>query len=311
MENHETQASDEAPNNVVPFREDQVRQRVGRALLHWVNSTEVRPLFYASAVTVPSTADSFWEMWLNRRTGTGIEPVALGGVVEPLPARLASCEAAIRATDQFKTMYEPLGAQFVSVSVDNLVTPQWWLDAGHVEELLDDLPAEDDLEGLFRFCFAQGSVQPPLLLGTNGAVLTSRKRGLGMISPLRVASVAVDKITFEFDALPRPNWLWLSIVPENGSILVLNGVHHVATLQRARRHLAFALIRQGPLQASMNFQEPAIFKPERLLCPRPPLVRDFYDDQLADEVCIRAVDQFMRFGVQNPPEIGFVPQAAT
>ncbi len=306
------QGPEEPANNVVPFKlESQLPQRVGRGLLHWVNGPEVRPLFYASAVTVPATVDSFWEMWVNRKMGTGIEPVALGGVVEPLPAQLAGLEAAIRATDQFKTVYEPLGAQFVSVSIDNLVTPQWWLDAEHVEELIQGLPAENDLEGLFRFCFAQGSVQPPLMLGTNGAVLTSRKRGLGMISPLRVASVAADKITFEFDALPRPNWLWLSILGENGSILVLNGVHHVATLQRAGRHRAFALIRQGPLQAIMNFQEPGIFRPERLLCPRPPLVRDFYDDEVADEVRIRAVEQFMRFGVQNPPEIGFVPRTGT
>jgi hypothetical protein len=47
------------------------------------------------------------------------------------------------------------------------------------------------------------------------------------------------------------------------------------------------------------------------VCPRPPLVQDYYDDQIGDEVRLRAVEQFMRFGVQNPPEIGFVPQTGT
>ena len=104
----------------------------------------------------------------------------------------------------------------------------------------------------------------------------------------------------------------LSVLPENRSVLVLNGVHHVAALQRAGRPRALALIRQGPLQAVLNFQEPWLFKPERLLgCPRPPLIRDYFDDRLADQVCVRAVDQFMRFAVQNPPEIGYVPQMAS
>jgi hypothetical protein len=271
----------------------------------------VRPLFYASSVTSPPDADSFWAIWESRRNGVGIQPAELGVTLEPLPTGLNPAEAEMRATEQFRTAYEPFGAQFVSVTIENLVTPQWWVDADHVAELLHDMPAQDDLEGLFKFCFAPGSIGQPLTLGMNGAVITSRKRGLGMISPLRISSVASDKITFQFDALPRPNWLWLSIAPENGSVVILNGVHHIAALQRAGHHRAFALVRQGPIQTAMNFQEPGIYKPERLLCPRPPLVRDFYDDRIADQVRLRAVEQFMRFGVQNPPEIGFVPQTGT
>lgn len=98
----------------------------------------------------------------------------------------------------------------------------------------------------------------------NGAVVTSRKRGLGMIFA-QESLPCFRPDTFQFDALPSPNWLWLSVVPENGSVLVLNGVHHVAALLRAGRRLAFGLIRQGPLQAIMNFHEPGIFKPECLL----------------------------------------------
>ena len=294
----------------VPFQADKaLQERRGRALLHWVNGPDVRPLFYTSAVTSPASPDSFWEMWMSRRAGAGIEPVVLSGILEPLPAELVRLEADIRASEQFRNVYEPLGAQFVAVTVDNLVTPQWWVDADHVDELAHDLPDEDDLEELFHFCFAPGSVDPPLMLGMNGAMVTSRKRGLGMISPLRVGSIAPDKITFEFDALPRPNWLLLSMVPENGSILVVNGVHHVAALQRGGRPRAIALILGSPLPAIMNFQEPGIFKPERLLSGRPPLVRDFFNPGIADDVRIRALEQFMRFGVQNPPEIGFVPQS--
>ncbi len=301
--------SDDGANKVVLLKAgSQILERSGRALLHWVNAPEVRPLFYASSVTSPPDGDSFWGMWEARRDGAGIQPEHLAVTVDPLPPELGEAEADIRATEQFRTAYEPLGAQFASFTIENLVTPQWWVDMDHVAELVHEVPAEGDLEGLFKFCFAPGSIGQPLTLGMNGAVITSKRRGLGVISPLRIASIAPDKITFQFDALPRPNWLWLSVVPENGSVLILNGVHHIAALQRAGRSSAFGLIRQGPLQAIMNFQEPGIFKPDRLICPRPPLVRDFFDHEIADEVRLRAVEQFMRFGVQNPPEIGFVPQ---
>ena len=105
----------------------------------------------------------------------------------PLPPELANGEAAIRATEQFRTVYEPLGAQFVCVTIENLVTPQWWVDTDQVDELVREVPAEDDLDGLFDFCFAPGSIGHPLTLGMNGAVVTSRKCGLGMISPIRIA----------------------------------------------------------------------------------------------------------------------------
>jgi hypothetical protein len=237
----------------------------------------------------------------------GFEPVPLDAVTEPLPAALASREAAIRGTEQFRTAYEPLGAQFASVTIENLVAPQWWVDADYVETLVEQVPEPDDLEGLFDFCFAPGSITPPLMLGKSGAVVTSPTRGLGVLSPLRISSITPSRLTFEFDALPRPNWLWLSMLPENGGIMVLNGVHHVGALLRAGHSRAFALVRRGPVQAVLNFKEPGFFKPKRLVARRPPLVRDFFDRHLSNEVRIRSTVQFMRFRLQNPPEIGVVP----
>ena len=39
-------------------------------------------------------------------------------------------------------------AQFASVSIENLVTPQWLVDTEHVEDLVSDVPGEDDLDGV-------------------------------------------------------------------------------------------------------------------------------------------------------------------
>jgi hypothetical protein len=46
----------------------------------------------------------------------------------------------------------------------------------------------------------------------------------------------------------------------------------------------------------------------RLVEARPPLVRDYLDPASSDVVAVRAVDQFMRFGVTQP-EVAHVPQS--
>jgi hypothetical protein len=116
--------------------------------------------------------------------------------------------------------------------------------------------------------------------------------------------------TFEFDARPRPNYLWLNVIPATQQIAVLNGVHHLTALLNAGRDRAYCLIRQGPLEQVFDFgpNNPGIFKAEQFTADRPPLVRDYLDNAVADTAGVRASDQFMRFAVAGP-EIGTVPQS--
>src|ERR1700693_3928166 len=72
--------------------------RSGRALMHWLNATDVRAAFYASSVTSPADVGSFWKRWEDRRTGAGIQPMQFAANVEQLPTELAGVEQAFRAT---------------------------------------------------------------------------------------------------------------------------------------------------------------------------------------------------------------------
>ncbi len=285
-------------------------ERLGPALLHWINPPEVRPLFYAATVTTPSDVNTFVTLCEAARAKV-VGPVALAGTVgiQSLPTQLAGKEAEVRQTEQFRSVYEPLGASFASVVLADLITPQWWVDSAYVNELVGAAPAAGDDDALFDFCFATGRLEPPMLLGMNGAVIVSGRRGLGTISPLRVEAATPDKVTFAFDALPRPNWLWLNVIQQTGQIVILNGAHHLLALMRAGRDRAYCLLRQGLVEQVLNFQDPGFFKPQHLTSGRPPLLRDYLDSNIADNVAVRAADQFMRFGVQNPPEIGLVPQS--
>jgi len=286
-------------------------ERVLTALLHFINVAEVRTLFHAGLVTTPADAEIFAALGDSPQQMLAPPAVLAGaGGVQGLPPELAGREYAIRNSDQFKNAYQQFAPAFVSVPIADLVAPQAWADIAYVDELVDSLPAPGDEGALFDYCFAYGRLEAPMLLGINGAVIVSGRRALGALSPLRIQSATAEKVTFEFDALPRPNWLLLNLIPATGELLVLNGVHHLLALMRGGRDRAYCLLRQTPVEQVFNFaQEPGIFKPERLSAPRPPLLRDYLDNTIGDQVSLRAADQFMRFGVSNPPEIGVVPQS--
>ncbi len=290
-----------------------VPERNGKALLGWIQEPDVRPLYYGAAVTTPWNVEDFVEECAARR---GAKPSAPETAPAPptataLPESLEAQASALRATDQFRTQYQPFGAVFAAVPLADLVAPQWWVDAEYVDVLTAGAPAEDDLDGMFGFSFATGRLARPMLLGTNGAAFASARGDIGGLTPLRVARYSPEKVTFEFDVIPRPNWVWLAVVQGMNRLLILNGVHHLLALLKAGRQHAFCLVRQaeslGDLQAmGWNFQDPALFKPGELTAARPPLLRDYIDQQHAADVGIRLRQNYLRLAVQ--PDPGVIPR---
>ena len=299
-----------SPSEVATSRPG-VPERTGKALLGWIQEPNVRPLFHAVSVTSPSNLENFVEACRARRAArpqpTGVLPAP--PVVETLPASLEAQATALRATEQFRTAYEPFGASFVGVPLAELVTPQWWIDSEYVETLANAAPAEDDLDGMFGFSFATGSLAMPMQLGLNGAAFASTKGDIGGPSPLRVARYTPEKVTFEFDVRPRPNWVWLAASGDMNRLLILNGVHHLLALLKAGRQHAFCLLRPaqslGDPTIGFNFQEPGLFKPSELTAERPPLLRDYLDDQHAADAGIHLRQNFLRLALQAEP--GVIP----
>jgi hypothetical protein len=286
-------------------------ERMGKALLGWVQEPSVWSLFYSSSVTSPLHAEDFVEACRSARgrrpQPTGVVPArpAIGA----LPASLEAQATALKATEQFRTAYEPFGAVFASVPLAELITPQWWIDTEYVESLADAAPAEEDLDGMFAFSFATGSLSMPMHLGLNGAAFASAKNDIGVLSPLRLARYSPEKVTFEFHVTPRPNWVWVAACTDMNRLLVLNGVHHLLALLKAGRQHALCLLRPSPSVADptigFNFQDSGIFKASELVAERPPLLRDYLDDRHATDVGIHLRQNFLRLAVQAEP--GVIP----
>jgi hypothetical protein len=284
-------------------------ERRGKALLGWVNAPDVRNVFYTAAVTTPRDVDAFVAMW---EAAQAVAPrVVLSApspsVITSLPVAAAARAQSLLQTDQFRTQYQPFGVTGIgSVELADLIAPQMWVDEEFVDELVDQVPADDDDDALFDFCFPNGQLEPPMPLGTNGASFTSQRRHIGGLTPMRVASYSADKVTFEVDVIPRPNWLSVGII-ESGRIVVRNGVHHTLALLKAGRQRGFFLLQSGPIAGQgFDFQNPGIFKPNQFLAPRPPLVRDYLDDALAAPVATRTMDQYFKFVIL--PDGGLMPR---
>ncbi len=271
--------------------------------MHWLNGPHVRQYYHLTGVTTPGTEEEFVHLWEQAQTSVpGPVPTQLP-LIEPLPDDLQAQAQALQQTRQFKEFYKLTGVNgIVAVELGGfLLTPQVWVDDDYVDELSLQLPAENDPAGLFDFCFAQCSLGHPALFGGEG-VLTSRRRDIGGVSPLRLAKHMPDRVTVEFDLVRRPNWPSIAVIQEASlpaqRILIRNGVHHLLALLRAGRPRAFCFVQAGGLgDVGLNFEEIPLFKPNRILAPRPPLLRDYLDTACARAVRMRDMDQVFRFGV--------------
>jgi hypothetical protein len=292
--------------------EPKVPERGGKALLGWIEEPIVRPLYHAGSVTSPKTVEEFIEA---ARAARGARPNPTGVLspppaVEPLSMSLEHRVTALRSTEQFRTSYEPFGAVFVKVPLAELVTPQWWVDMEYVNALAVSVPDEDDPDGLFSFSFAVGSLGMPMLLGLNGAAFASAKGDIGVPGPLHISRYSPEKVTFEFDVTPRPNWVWLVASQDMRRLLILNGVHHLLALLRAGHEHAICLLRGaqnlGDQTLGLNFQDPGFLKPGDLTSERPPLLQDYLNDQHAVDVGLHLRQNFLRMALQS--EHGVIPR---
>lgn len=298
----------------VPSSEQwEVPQRRGKALLGWVNEPELRPLFHCSAVTSPTKIDEFLDESRTRRLARGRIPIGSPSTlaVGAVPAQLEAKAKELRSTEQFTTTYEPFGASVAMIELAELVTPQWWVDIDYVDNLAGSAPAESELDALFDFSFAVGQLARPMQLGLNGAAFASARTDIGGPGPLRVARYSPEKVIFEFDVTPRPNWVWVAITQDMNRPLILNGVHHLLALLKAGHKHALCLVRPASglgdlLATGWNPNDLSLFKPNVLTADRPPLLRDYLDDGHAADVAIHLRQAYLRVAVQAEP--GIIPR---
>jgi len=267
-----------------------------------MNGSDLRQAFVSSATTDPPDYERFKAMWRAAQARAGrLAPIGAFNPadVHQLPTSLTSKIDAIKNSELFRLHYDHFTppAQFASVTLSDLVAPQWWADADRVTELAAQVPSQGDDDALFDFCFPTGRLERPAVIGSLGNVIEfiGRRRDIGITSPLRIEDYQPDKIRFGFDIASRPNYMFIALLGMQRLIL-LNGVHHACALIRAGHSRAFCLLK-GVLDFSeleLPFNDPGIFKQGRLGAPRPPLISDYFAPAIGDDVSVQALNQRVR-----------------
>ncbi len=94
-------------------------------------------------------------------------------------------------------------------------------------------------------------------------------------------------------------------------LFILNGVHHLLALMKAGRQHAYCLLRPANslselLANGWSPQNLDMFKPNELTGPRPPLLRDYLDEEQAADVGIHLRQSYLRLAIQSDP--GLIPR---
>jgi hypothetical protein len=287
-------------------------RRPSAALLGWLNPLETESLYRALPVEEPPALEEFRKL----RTAAEARCATLAGLaatesaahtITSLPPGVQLAADTIEVGDVFQRHYAPHGSKIQSVEVANLLTPQVVVDLEYVQHLVDRLPARRSNAGLLRFCFEDGTLDDPALIGMNGLMLSTQGRNLTPPEPMSWERLAAGRLKVSFEIRTRPNFVWLGVLQDTGQVIVLNGVHHVLALLVAERTRVFAAITLTSVQGGfINLADAAILKANRLQAPRPALVRDFLDRGLRDVLEVRALDQYLRLAVQT--ELGAAPR---
>jgi len=290
-------------------------QRSGRSLLGWVNGADLKPLFLGASVEAPRDFDAFKEMWRRAQGRAGALPPLLPvdpSVIDPLPQGLAKLSADLTRSELYRQNYDHFQppAQLASVPLDQLVAPQWWADKAFVQEMASQAPRPEDENALFRFCFPVGRLGRPAISGGFGNVVdfVGPRRDIGIPGPIVIERHTGAKVYLGFDVMARPNFVFVAFVQDVNRLIVLNGVHHLAALRLAGHIRAFCilLVVANLGEVGFDFGRPDIFKPNRILAPRPPMIVDYFDSEIGGDVSIRAMDQRLRITLNF--ELGTAPK---
>ena len=220
----------------------------------------------------------------------------------PLDRRLSSLAAKLEANDWFQSSFDNLPYSIELVELDKLVVSQIQVERGHVQAAVARLGSRPSPAELFQFCLPIERELPPVAitrLASNRYQFTSPSSDFRQHDPvlLRGADIAHLK-------LPGPATSLLGISVGFGSnflsgirsgsrVLLQNGYHRAYALRSAGITHAWCVIelvtRKDELRLTAT-QEVAADPEFYFAAKRPPVLRDYFDPQIAKRLKVKRMD---------------------
>lgn len=267
------------------------------ALLGFLQKGEVTNIFQQQPFDTANGISPF-DLWRKGEKARQSLPPLRRGPIRDLPSSANSLIEEVKNRLTYKQAYESIADyQFQMVSIETLLAPQWYADLEYIDEISIGLKKGMSGEELLLFAMTEGKVTEPIVLG-NAVAFTSPRRDLNVIPIPRVRETAEGDFEISVRAGSRPNYVQVVEIAEfGGRLLLANGVHKVCALYRLGYKDCVCLLRKVPTLRDAGFDPNSLGLFAHYQAPRPPLVIDFLNPNLASELRMRPMYQVLQIAI--------------
>lgn len=215
----------------------------------------------------------------------GLEP-------DHVPPELTDAVEALLADPAYQSAFDIVSTTFGMVELDRLVVCQKHINLAYVRELQASLPDRPTLQEIFDFCMSPREARPPVQaqqVGQNAFVFVSpstdfRFLGSDLMRPDQAPGIGANGHPTSIVGIPVGYGSnYLSAVNIEGRLILNNGSHRAYAL-RDRGLLVAPIV----IQHISRWDEVEVVGPEAvrqnrasyLDTPRPPVLKDYFDEQL-------------------------------
>lgn len=267
------------------------------ALLGFLQKAEVTNIFQQQPFDTGNGISPF-DLWRKGdKARQGLPPVRKG-TTRDLPSSVKPLIEDVKNRLTYKQAYETVADyQFQIVPIEALLAPQWYADLEYIDEISVGLKKGMNEEELLRFAMTEGKVTEPIVQG-NAVAFTSPRRDLNVVPIPRVRETPEGDFEISVRAGSRPNYVQVAEVAEfGGRLLLANGVHKVCALYRLGYKECVCLLRKVPTLRDAGFDPNSLGLFAHYQSPRPPLVIDFLNPNLASELRMRPMYQVLQIAI--------------
>lgn len=198
----------------------------------------------------------------------------------------------VSADPRFLETYDLVPTRFAMVELDKLIVSQLHIDLGQRNRLASSLGRDASPEELFRFCQPLNRPEAPIKarrLSRNRYSFSSdssdlRYREAALVRPGEVAGDTVLRDAEILALIVGYSSNFLSVVQSDNRLVLHNGHHRAYTLRALGYTHAPCVVQTVTRTDELNIvackevvEAPAFY----FRSPRPPLLKDFFDDRIA------------------------------
>jgi hypothetical protein len=235
--------------------------------------------------------------------------VADSAEVRPLPPELENLGQELSANPKIQRSFGVIPFSLGVVDLKKVVVFQKQINLTFVAQLREELAQEPRPESLFNFVFSLGKAPPPMKFarfGPTGFAFTSssmdfRAMDVQVLSPSQVVGyepggtlIALPAVAVGYGANV------LQAVSYKGRLMLGNGSHRAYALYETGITSVPCLIQHATLEEELNMVFPTLTKTfdSYFSAPRPPMLKDYFDDRLRRIVHVPRKVRQIRVGIQ-------------